>query len=179
MKILLAAVVINLLSCQPGPKQKTIEHSLNKSEINAPSSFLDSIRNNYELLTKQIREHTIIDSFYFTGRHSDATFTGDTILPLSNNFIGAIVDYDDKSNCIYKFLLIFSPGENKNTDYKRIYSECDRDESADYLRLDYELLNDSCFQTIESYIPKNSDSVSQVEKIKWNIDHHGLIDSSR
>ena len=140
-----------------------------------PRSFFDSIRLRYKLSNLQIQSKTLIDSSYYTGDYSRAKFEGDTVFTIGNGFKGIIIQYDDRTNCLYKFLLIFDSAD-RNTDYKKIFSNCDRDESADYYTLDYRLQNDTVFQIQESIIPKNSDKVSKVGKTNWLINKEGKID---
>jgi hypothetical protein len=194
MRIIIISILVSLLSCQSKPKQTEEEQKVKKveehvpnldsvstpiSKGSAPISFLDSISGKLDLTIQQIQKYSIIDSMFYTGRFSNASFVGDTVFNFSNSYKGAIIEYDDRQNCIHKFLLIFSPIENQNTDYKRIYSDCDRDPSADYITLSYKILKDSTFQTIESYIPANTDKIAQIEKIKWHINNRGLVDSTR
>ena len=139
-------------------------------------TFFDSILNKSELTLLQVREHLIIDSVFYTGFHGEATFVGDTIVRLRNGFTGAIIEYDDHKNCIFKFLFVFSPRDNLNTDYERIYSDCDRDGDSDYTTTRYKLLNDSVFEISENYFPEHSDEPT-ISKTRWFVNQKGGIDS--
>ncbi len=158
--------------------QKQMENPISAIETTKPTlSFLDSVLYKYELSSEQIRVHTMIDSFYYTGSRSDVIFTGDTVFGLHDKLKGLIIDYDDRENCIYKFLFIFNTIDTQNTDYRKIYSNCDRDKSSDYYRLDYKFLSDSSFQTSESFIPRNSDKITKIERIKMRVNNRGRIDT--
>lgn len=151
--------------------------SLKANKQEESLTFLDSISKKYELSVHQIRSHTIIDSIYYTGMLMNTVFTGDTIVNFRNGYKGAIITYDDKRSCIYKFLLVFNPSGNLNTDNKIIYTDCDHDESADYTTVRYKLLNDAAFETIENYFPANSENIYETHTIKWSVSGVGLIDS--
>jgi|GEM_PF-6300404 len=195
MKILLLilipvlSLVCNLKSKTQGEKVENHEEMKSKdnllvSEKDMPSaiirgtssySFLDSVLKKHELSLEQIKKNTTLDSLYYTGRFTDAIFTGDTVIPLYDSFKAAIIECDERRNCIYKFLLIFDSAGSRNFDHKKIYSECDRDESTDYWSTDYKFINDSSFHIIESYIPKNSDKILERRKTKWQINQKGII----
>jgi len=187
-------VVLLSSSCQSKQKEKTkIEHKgLGDSSISIQPkkdlaitmnvarhfSFLDSISKKYNLSIEQIRTHTIIDSFYYdTNLNRSATFTGDTVFIIHNTFKGAIVNcYRGTGN--YKLLIIFTLDGTENTDYKEIYSAGDSDGDEDnYSWDDYKLLTDSTFQTFESYTRHNSTKQGEKNKIKWQINDKGRIDS--
>jgi hypothetical protein len=150
--------------------------ALIQKESQARLTFFDSILNKSELTLLQVREHLIIDSLFYTGFHSEASFVGDTIVRLRNGFTGAIIEYDDHKNCMFKFLFVFSPGDNLNTDYERIYSDCDRDGDSDYTTTRYRLLNDSLFEISENYFPEHSDEPT-ISKTRWLVNQKGGIDS--
>ena len=139
-------------------------------------TFFDSILNKSELTLRQVRKHLIIDSLFYTGFYGEATFVGDTIVRLRNGFTGAIIEYDDHKNCIFKFLFVFSPDDNLNTDYERIYSDCDRDGDSDYTTTRYKLLNDSAFEISENYFPEHSEEPT-ISKTRWLVNQKGGIDS--
>ncbi|HEY5462021.1 MAG TPA: hypothetical protein VIJ95_02080 [Hanamia sp.] len=171
MKNILVIAIMVLLSCQTKNKSQKINEAIGSKyndslianqrsdsakTINTNSlSFLDSIDRKYVLSIEQIKNHTLIDSIYYTGVLSNAGFSGDTIFNFNNDFKGALIEYDDKQSCIYKFLLIFNK-EEKNLSNMIVYTDCDQDESVDYQTLRYKLLNDSVFETIETYFPANS-----------------------
>ena len=78
----------------------------------------------------------------------------------------------------YKLLIIFTLDGTENTDYKEIYSAGDSDGDEDnYSWDDYKLLTDSTFQTFESYTRHNSTKQGEKNKIKWQINDKGRIDS--
>src|SRR5579863_122866 len=124
MKLILIVTVIGSLTCLL--RQEAVAQTANSSP------FLDSIAEQEELSVEQIKSHTLIDSVYFTGRFSRAGFTGDTVFHFSNGFIGAIIEYDDRLVCAYKFLLIFRPSDYRNTASGIVNSDCDKDESSAY-----------------------------------------------
>lgn len=192
MKAILVFVVILSMSCQSpqvtNTKNKGTEfeekvdslRTTNQS-VNAISgsdnlSFIDSIAKKLALSIDQIKYHTTIDSIYYTGMLSGVNFNGDTVLNFSNGFKGAVLIYDDKKSCIYKFLIVLDATGNFSRTNKIIYSDCDRDESANYLTPTYRFLNDSVFETIETYYSANTTNQS-IEKIKWKISNNGTIDS--
>ncbi len=139
-------------------------------------TFFDSILRKDKLSIRQIQEHTRIDSMWYTGMFVNSVFVGDTILDFSYGLKGAIITFDDKRNCIYKFLLIFSTCNNINTDDKMISSDCDRDESTGYSALSYKILNDSMLETTERHFNGNSDS-GTISVMKWKLDQKGKINS--
>jgi hypothetical protein len=141
-------------------------------------SFLDSINNKYELSIEQIKRNTLIDNVYYTGMFSDARFTGDTVIDLYHGFKGAIIDYDDRLVCSRKFLVILNEA-NQNTDEKIVFTECDQDESSSNRTVNYKFINDSSFETIETYFPANSERLKPKPKVKkfiWRINHVGSIE---
>ena len=139
------------------------------------SSILDSIEKKQELSIGQIRKNTLIDSVFYTDMYSDADFAGDTVFKLYNNLKGAVINYNDKKSCLYKFLLLFDSA-NRNISNKIIYSDCDHDESADYTTLRYRFLSRTKFEIVESFTPANSKMVKVTITI-WNISKNGALNS--
>jgi hypothetical protein len=135
-------------------------------------SFLDSIQTKARLSNFQIQKNTLIDSIYFTDDKYRARFEGDTVFAIRGGLQGAIIQYDDRTNCLYKFLLVFD-SNGHNTDYKKVFSDCDRDESSDYYSLDYKFTSDSTFQILESYMPPNAEKVTKIEKTSWVVNKEG------
>lgn len=176
--ILLISAVISLTF---QPSQKVAGQAIDSVRANTENtaSFLDSIAKNYELSIAQIKTHTGIDSNWYVGRHSDAGFTGDTIFHINRKMAVGIIEYNDRLVCIYKFLLVFIPPDWKNTATKIVYTDCDRDESANYTTSRFKLLNDSTFETIETYFSANSEKPKSVEIHKWKINDSGKIYSIR
>lgn len=199
MRILLIIPILSFLSCQL--KDKTQDDDEHKERENRetlvlqakidsatmistkiPHSFFDSILGKFELTFQQVKKYTMIDSVYYTGMFSDVVFLGDTVFNFRAGNKGVIIRYDDKKSCIYKFLLVFDLNNDRNIDSKIIYSDCDHDESVDYSQLRYNLLNDSIFETIETYIPAvASRDVQRIksERIKWKLTKDGIIDSAQ
>lgn len=193
MRILLIIAITVLFSCQSQQEAKTkngqkdlkandslsVRQKPNSVEIinGIPSTFLDSVSKKTELSIGQIRNHTSIDSVYYTGMFSDVSFTGDTVFNFYKGFKGVIVDYDDRRSCIYKFLLVLN-ADNKNVISKIVYTDCDRDESADYTTLHYKLINDSIFETTETYM-SGKGKTKKTENHKWKISNIGGIDPLR
>jgi hypothetical protein len=114
MRLILIATFIGSLTCES--QQEAVGQATNSS------LFLDSISNKDELSVEQIRSHTSIDSIWYIGRHSDAGFTGDTVFRFSGGFTGAIIEYNDRLNCMYRFLLVFRARDNLNTANKIFYT---------------------------------------------------------
>jgi hypothetical protein len=167
MRLILVVTFIGSLTCQV--QQKAF------GQIPNSSLFLDTITQKDELSADLIRSPTSIDSIWYSGQRSDARFTLDTVFRFSGGFTGAIIEYDDRSNCIYKFLLVFRTSDYQNTANKIIYTDCDRDESAGYNDTRYKLLNDSKFETIKSYWPPGSQKAEAVVRQKWKISGSGTI----
>ena len=189
MKLPLVVISTALFSCHSSsetkPEQanlksdeKTFRHNPSNIVVPNNATFLDSVSKKTELSIQQIKQHTNIDSVYFTERFSEAAFTGDTVFNFENGLKGVIVKYDDRTNCIYEFLLIFPSGKEMCTDNKIIYTDCDRDESADYTMLRYKLLNGSIFETITTYIPAKT-KIKKIEKTRWKVSSSGMIDTLR
>ena len=134
-------------------------------------SFLDSVFLKYELAIGQIKRHTNFDSVYYTGYHSDAFFSGDTLLQLRNGLKGAVIIYNDGRSCLSKLLFVFNSSQDISISSKVIYTDCDRDESSGCNYLRYVILSDSTFQTIETNLPpvstKNQSSTKTV--VKWKM----------
>jgi hypothetical protein len=167
MRLILIGTFIGSLTCQA--QQEAFGQTPNSS------LFLDSIANKDELSVEQIRSYTSIDSIWYTGRRSIARFIGDTVFHFFGGFTGAIIKYDDRSNCVYRFLLVFRPPDSQNTANKIIYTDCDRDESAGYNDTRYKLLNDSMFETIKRYYPPGGQKAKSVVRQKWRISDSGTI----
>jgi hypothetical protein len=185
---LLTLVLLFMIGCHGKDKSKEqFTPAVVQNEPQAPPAliqmkpltrltFFDSILNKSELTLLQVRDHLIIDSLFYTGFHSEATFVGDTIVRLRNGFIGAIIEYDDHKNCIFKFLFVFRPGDNLNTDHEWIYSDCDRDGDSYYTTTRYKLLNDSVFEISENYFPEHSEEPT-ISRTRWLVNQKGGIDS--
>jgi len=189
MKYTVTIVIIALFSCQ------SQQNNANKSDSQTAQikdtltgqhkqealianpqklgSFVDSIGKKLVLSIDQIRKHTLIDSIYFTGIFSNASFKGDTVIKRNKGYYIAIIDYDDTRMCIYRFLLVIN-SESINTDKKIVSTDCDRDESADYTSLNYRLMSDSSFETTETFMPAGK-TQKKVEKMKWKVNKDGKI----
>ncbi|WP_207513876.1 hypothetical protein [Longitalea luteola] len=189
MKFQLCLYAIFIIGCNSEKfTKKKIDNKGHRNEVivrvdttrmgnqNRKMTFLDSVLSKCQLSAQQIQNHTNIDSMWYTGIFLNSTFSGDTIVNFYSGFKGAIINYDDGKNCVYKFLLIFSSPDRLNTDYKTIYSDCDHDESSDYSSLNFTILNDSTFETIEKYNAAGSKN-EIMEKIKWRLNQKGQIDS--
>ena len=182
----LLVISILFLSCNSNQQNKSKIEQMNLTNdsianqkidsaniLSYTHSFIDSVGNKLELSVNQIKNHTSIDSVYFTGIYSDVAFIGDTVLNFNKGFKGAIINYDDRRSCIYKFLIVLDSNE-KNISNKIIYSDCDHDESSDYTTVKYKFLTDSTFETIETYIPVKN-KIQKTEKFKWEIAENGII----
>jgi hypothetical protein len=188
MKLLIILLFLNLAmvsACQQEHKSEPVQKSepaiLSQEPENADSAktsltFLDSVSRQYDLTIAQIKAHTLIPDFYYTGRLSVATFSGNTVINLAYGFKGAVLNYSDGLNCSYKFLLVMDTAKNINVSYHQIYSVCDRDESAGYVTLDYKFLNDSLFDIIETGTSESSEVKHfNTEIKKWRIRKDGKI----
>jgi len=185
-----------LVSCQQHKKTKieTSEKNINtdtiatmpappgdKAEPKEPAlaSFIDSVANKYVLTLTQILACTKLGSIHDSEYLSSAVFTGDTVVNFGTGFKGAIIEYNDKKNCIFKFLFVFGRVDNLNTDIATIFKGCDIDQDSGGTMLDYKLLTDSTFQTIETDIlpdlAENSDTKKEI--FNWKINGQGIIDS--
>lgn len=183
--LLVATMVLSRCKSKVSPvleQKDSLSSSENiKSQIEKVDSlffkpFFDSISQKMPLTNEQLKKYTKIDSFYYSNRYSEATFIGDTVFSPKTDLMCCVINYDDKRNCFYKFILIFDLNLSKNTDSKKVYSDCDRDESSDYSSIKYEFINDSVFRTIESFIPKYSDTISKNERSNWKINRNGIIE---
>lgn len=143
-----------------------------------PVSFIDSVKNKYEISISQLRHRTILDSVFFTGFYANSTFVGDTVVRFANNFLGAILDYHDNKMCEYKMIFIFDSIGAKNTAYDIISSACDHADDA-YTTTEFKLF-DKGFETTKSYYPAENDSITKVtrEVIKWKVNSKGMLDST-
>ena len=155
----------------------SVSDSLNISKENI--LFLDSVRRKYDLSIDQIKKHTNLDSFYYTGYYTNVFFTGDTFLLLRDGLKGAVINYNDGKSCVYKFLFVFNSSDNGSISNKILYTDCDRDESSDYKYIRYKILSDSTFQTIETYLPPVSKKKVDSSKttVNWKLNEKGVIDS--
>ena len=172
MRYILTVMFMTILSCQW--QQEVMGQTPNSAKTKkAISSFLDSVEKKQELSSKLISTYIEIDSASYTGYFSNASFTGDTVFHFFGGFIGAIIKYNDGKFCITKWMYLFSPEKNENTTSMEIYSDCDRDEDSEYSFLRYKFLNESSFETIESFIPANSHKVKSVERHVWKISSNG------
>jgi hypothetical protein len=141
-------------------------------------TFYDSILQKQQLSFAQIRAHTFIDSFYYTGNYNgQSTFTGDTVYVLRNNFKGVVIEHSGP-NCLKKFLLVFDAA-NRAVCHAEVSSECDGEEGYDYSSTGYKMIDDSTFITIETIIPANAEEKQLPnEEIKtwWKITAAGRIE---
>ena len=67
-------------------------------------------------------------------------------------------------------------------DSKLIYTDCDRDESANYTTIRYKIANDSTFETIKSIYPAHKGpnfNIHESKKSIWKIARNGHIESIR
>jgi hypothetical protein len=189
---LVSFLIIILLSCQSRhkPNSLDVQFRLESQPDSAGSksqekmsltnqdnlTFLDSVSKRYGLSFDQIRNHTAIDSIYNTGFRSNASFTGDTVINGPNGIKGVILEYSDEQSCRYKFLVIMNAKSSHMISNMIVYTDCDQDEGAPYTTLNYKLINDSLFQTIETNFSIGSKD-SNVQKTEWKIRADGKIDS--
>jgi hypothetical protein len=190
MWVQLCISIFFILGCNSGNKTPEMLNNVMKNDSaeirksnaaimsskSTKSTFFDSVLRKSELSILQIREHTRIDSMWYTDMFINSVFIGDTILGFRYGLKGVIITFDDRRNCIYKFLLIFNSNNDFNSDYKIISSDCDRDESLGYTSLSYKILNDSVFETSERHFDANSDTGTAII-MKWKLDQKGKINS--
>jgi hypothetical protein len=176
-----------LLSCHSSDEKikdsKSIKDTTN---ITAPAArdtgktFFDSVAQKKDLSLDQIKAHTTIDSIFYTGRYQEASYSGDSIIRFKDSITGAIIIYNDGSNCTKKLLLLFVPGSTINSDYKEIKTDCDRDFSGDFYYVRYKLLGDSILETREYHIPPNKEDDykgSLWERIRWRVNNKGIFET--
>lgn len=144
-----------------------------------PALFLDSISRQDDLSVDQIKKYTSLDSAYYTGMYSNATFRGDTTWSLKNGAKAAIVNYSDNLVCSYKIIFIFLPEILISIDSEKISTDCDRDDEGGYTTLEYTLLNDSSLKTKETHVSESWDNktpVTTITNINWSINNKGFIE---
>lgn len=183
------SLVILLFACQLHQKPGTISDEKigfdKDSLLPAPPTdslqavtFYDSILQKQQLSFAQIRAHTSIDSFYYTGNYNgQSTFTGDTVYVLRNNFKGVVIEHSGP-NCLKKLLLVFDVA-NREVCRAEVSSECDGEEGYDYSSTGYKMIDDSTFVMIETIIPANAEEKQLPnEEIKtwWKITAAGRIE---
>jgi hypothetical protein len=142
-----------------------------------PLTFLDSVARRYVLSIPQIKTRTVIPDFYYTDTNSGASFSGEKVIDLAYGYKGAILEYSDGRNCMYKFLLVIDTVKNVNVSYIQIFSECDRDESSGYYTLHYKFQNDSLFDVLKTYTPPHAEEKkdSRTTIDTWRISREGKI----
>jgi hypothetical protein len=116
----------------------------------------------------------MIDSAYI---RQESIFQGDTILFPDSRYCFAIISYDDRLVCSNKFLVVFDRSQQKGTDYKMIYTDCDRPEGESYNEISYEIPNDSSLIIIYNQHQKASDGQLKltVEKERWRLGETGIF----
>ena len=123
-----------------------------------------------------------LDSFYYTGFNSDASFKGDTVFYSSEKFTAIIIDYSDGKVCSKKILFVFKAGTVLPIDSREIMVNCDRELNSDYYYTDYRLLPGSVIETTEYFMPPEtndgSDTARVHEMIKLVINTEGKIDTA-
>jgi hypothetical protein len=190
---LLALTLIVVTACQQGSDaaQESKSGGVSRDTIQspmpaaveskqAPLTFVDSVAGKFGLTIQQVKVHTQIPEIYYTDIYSGATFEGEKVIDLAYGYKGAILNYSDGRNCMYKFLLIMDTANNKNGSYSIIYSECDRDESAGYKTINYKFLNDSLFDITETYLPPHAgenDPGKRVTVMHYRVSRKGMIES--
>ena len=188
------AGILFLLSCQNNQETKvetrqdtttsSVKSDTANKTVTAPaaavssSPFLDSVARQDELTIDQIKTHTGIDSVYYTDYHAESVFTGDSVFKLQNGLTVAIIKYDDRRNCIYRFLLVFDATAN-NTSNMVVVRDCDQDESSDYTTLDYKITGNAGFETTETFIPANNAPGKKKTVQRYTIDDAGKIKKNR
>jgi len=184
MKNIFILTSLILFSChdqRAGNVGDSSKKNQNESLVPGPtikkSTFLDSVFSKLELSIDQVRKYTQIDSIYYTGLLAGVSFTGDTVFSGSNGFKMAIIDYDDRKSCIYKFLLVFDVEGNQNLDGKIVYTDCDRDGTGNYQDRRYKVINDSTFEVTENSQAAKTGSV-HIKKAVWIIGRSGHIEAT-
>jgi hypothetical protein len=182
MRVFIIGISLVLCSCinrdsQEGQVRMDTTDDKDKDPVLRSPSFFDSVLLKWELTHDQVMHHTGIDSIFFTGFHKEAKFSGDTIVSFVAGVKGVIINYDDRRNCLRKFIFIFLPGNSISSDHEEIYSECDRDEGFDYFSLDYKIISDSTFRVFETLIPKHKDTPINLHVIQFMVKEKGKIDS--
>ena len=152
----------------------------NLPPLSAPVSFIDSVRRRLPIPISQLCQRTLIESFYYTGFNSDATFEGDTVVNFSNGYLGAILNYNDGKVCSKKLLFIFDSTGKKNTSYEMIALDCDHFDD-EYINQVY-VLSDTMLETRKSIYPftdNSSDSIPKsTEIVRWKVNSKGILDST-
>ncbi len=181
LKIVPLFTLVFILSCQSrSDSNKTDEQQVaDSSSTVSPAStmtFYDSVLQKKDLSFEQIKARALFDSVHYTGYYSTATFAGDTLLHLRNNLTGVVIAYGSPV-CYQKFLILFNK-EEKEMSRAEVYTGCDGPENEDYSSTDYRVLNDSTYETIETFRPANADEKNlpeKITKVKWRISQNGAI----
>jgi len=141
---------------------------------NVVLTFMDSVFHRYELSHAQIRNHLMLDSFYYA---QDASFKGDTIYLTNEPYFIAVINYNDGLNCAYKLLCPILKGAGKSFDFEIVQADCDADESSSYNNLTFNMISDTSFMTVETFYPKGlTDTTgSATTKQVWRITNEGRI----
>lgn len=121
---------------------------IQSEEEKIKQSILDSILHKLEFSSEQIRRSTIIDSIYLL---PNSSFSGDTVYHFNKQYSMALINYNDGSLCLYKFLLIYRSNDLVNTDYKIVETDCDEDYSSNYRKRSFKILNDTSFSINEVF----------------------------
>lgn len=167
--ILLGSVMMVCFGCKSEWKKKV------------PLTFFDSVMAKMQLSHQQMLKHTIVDTGLYHTAWSDTDssripgFTGDTCYTNVKCPI-AIVYYSDAGTCGRKFLLVYR--NSKNTACQEVYTSCDDDgDDQDYSYLDYKIVNEHLFYTLETFenrARKLKDKII-VTKHSYKIDDKGKI----
>lgn len=171
-------------SCQSDqPTTISGEQQANANPTTLPSqtlTFYDSVLQKKELSIEQIKARALFDSIHYTGYNSNATFDGDTLFHMRNNLTGIVITYGSPV-CLQKFLILFNR-DQKEIGRTEVFTGCDGPEDEDYSSTDYILLNDSTYETIETFRPANADEKNlpeKITKVKWRISQSGSIEQVR
>jgi len=200
-------IIFILLACNSHKKEKTTNHaneitvndSLDRNISNesgrkaGPRNFWDSIAMGLKLSYEQIKKYTAIDSysaldsFYILNYDSvefnfkeNLGFWADSVYTTRHNFKVAILKHSGP-NCLTRLMLVFDSTGTHNISYTVIEEGCDRDgEDLPYSWLEYRILTDSTFETIETSDPGDANTTHRyftTEITKWKITNKGTIDS--
>ncbi|MFT3827208.1 MAG: hypothetical protein QM731_24995 [Chitinophagaceae bacterium] len=191
MKVYLGVLIVFLLSCENSSESKITSPVIEQPTIVTESSdavensikppalksFVDSIAAKYDLSVSQVHQYLGVDSVYYTGYHANAVFTGDSVWDIHNGFKGVVVDYDDRANCLCKFLFVLDSTGQRSISYLQVMSSCDRDFSSDYYTTEFSLLNKSRFGIKEFHYKKEDgeDGKPEISESFYSITNGGKI----
>jgi hypothetical protein len=184
---LLLGITVLCLSCNFSDKKtiasNVVDTTPKQHKVKGSWTFFDSVAAKMDLTLTQVRQHTILDTFY-TNSLADTTkirkFMGDTIYFAHAKFPLIILKYDDGHGVDTKtFLLVYDSITSKNTANMLVGDDGDVDYSTDDIQKNFKIISKKLFYTEEVWTQREGRAHQKTNKQTTERQYYTITDNGK